>query len=293
MTGFEGLPAGVRRGITGALAVRFPQAVLLEGPEERTLALGWAIAEALECERPRDGLPCGECEACRKVRHRLHPDVIALEKEGEIKVDDARRIRAEASVLPNEGARKVFLIAGAGRMNPTAQNALLKVLEEPPAYCFFLLLTDQPERILETILSRCTRYRLPPEEQPPDESLLPLLTPYLRALAGGRELGLMQAALAVEKLARPQVRAWLALLQTALRDAVFAAGNLGAPLLPAAAAETRALAAKLTVRRLTALYDLCGRLSLRAEGNAAASAMTCALTADVYTLAYPGGGPKA
>lgn len=288
MTGFDalGLPAALRRSITGALAVRFPQTVLLIGPEERTLALGRVIAAALQCEHPKNGLPCGACNACRKAEHRSHPDVIEVEEEGEIKVDAARRVREEASILPNEGARKVFLIAHAERMNPTAQNALLKVLEEPPKYCFFILLTTQPERILETILSRCTRYRLPPEEEAPDEGLLPLLTPYLRALAQGSEVGLMRAAVGIEKLSRPQIRGWLSLLQTALRDAVFAAGRLGAPLLPAAAAESSALAARLTVRRLTAIYELCGTLSLRTENNAAAAAMTCSLTADVYTLAY-------
>ncbi len=285
MNGFDtlGLPAALRRSITSALAVRFPQSVLLIGPEEGTRALGRTIAAALLCEQ---GNPCGRCNSCRKAEKQIHPDLIEIDEEGEIKVETARRVRAEASVLPNDGARKVFLIAHAERMNPVAQNALLKVLEEPPKYCFFLLLTTQPDRILETILSRCTRYQLPPAEEMPDETLLPLLTPYLRALASGSEAGMMRAAVGLEKLSRPQVRAWLSLLQTALRDAVFSAGRLGAPLLPTVSAETGALAARLPVHKLTALYALCGTLSQRAERNAAAAAMTCALTADAYSLAY-------
>ncbi len=289
MTGFEGLglPASLRRSIEGALAVRFPQSVLLIGPEGPAQALGRMIAAALLCTH---GKPCGECASCRKVERQIHPDLIELDEEGEIKVDTARRIRSEALVLPNDGARKVFLLAHVERMNPAAQNALLKVLEEPPKYCFFLLLTVQPDRILETILSRCTRYQLPPEEETPDGELIPLLAPWLRALAEGSEAGMMRAAIGIEKLSRPQVRAWLALLQTALRDAVFAAGSLGPPLLPVLSAETAALAARLPVRTLTALYELCGTLSGRAERNAAAAAMTCALTADAYCLAYLGEG---
>lgn len=285
MNGFGqlGLPAALRRDITGALAARFPQSTLLIGPESRTRPLGRTIAAALLCP---NGDPCGSCISCHKVENAIHPDLIEIEEEGEIKIETARGIRSEASVLPNDGARKVFVIAHAERMNVPAQNALLKVLEEPPRYCFFILLTAQPDRILETILSRCTRYQLPPDEELPDESMLPLLAPYLRALAQGSEVGLMRAAVGIEKLSRPQQRAWIALLQTALRDAVFAAGALGAPLLSGVSAETRAVAARLSVSRLQALYALCGELNGRLELNAAAAALSCALTADVYTTAF-------
>ena len=279
MNGFGslGLPAALRRDITGALASRFPQTVLFIGPDARTRPLAHTVAAALLCG---EGGPCGSCISCRKVESGVHPDLIGIDEEGEIKIETARRVRSEALVLPNDGARKVFLIAHAERMNVPAQNALLKVLEEPPKYCFFLLCAEQPDRILETILSRCTRYQLPPDEEAPDESLLPLLAPYLRALAEGSELGLMRAAVGLEKLPRPQQRAWLSLLQTALRDAIFVADGLGAPLLPAVAGETRALAARLASRRLFALYELCGTLSARLELNAGAAALTCALTAD-------------
>lgn len=285
MKGFGalGLPAGLRRDLVGALSSRFPQSALLCGPEGRTLPLGRTIAAALLCP---EGGPCGACISCHKVENGIHPDLIEIDEDGEIKVETARRIRSEASVLPNDGARKVFLVRHAERMNVPAQNALLKVLEEPPKYCFFLLLTGQPDRILETILSRCTRYQLPPDEEAPDETLLPALAPYLRALAEGSEAGLMRAAMAVEKLSRPQQRAWLTLLQTALRDAVFAAGKLGEPLLSGLAAETRALAARLPSPALYALCELCGELDGRVERNAAAAALTCSLVADVYALAF-------
>ena len=153
MIGFDALrlPAALRRSITGALSARFPQSVLLIGAEEQTRILGRTIAAALLCEQ---GCPCGTCNSCRKAEKELHPDLIEIDEDGEIKVETARRIRAEASVLPNESARKVFVIAHAEQMNPAAQNALLKVLEEPPKYCFFILLATQPDRILETILSR-------------------------------------------------------------------------------------------------------------------------------------------
>ena len=86
MIGFDALrlPAALRRSITGALSARFPQSVLLIGAEEQTRALGRTIAAALLCEH---GCPCGACGSCRKAEKGIHPDLIEVEEEGEIKVE--------------------------------------------------------------------------------------------------------------------------------------------------------------------------------------------------------------
>ena len=81
-------------------------------------------------------------------------------QDAEIKVDTARAIRSDCAVLPNESARRVFLIRHAQNMNVSAQNALLKILEEPPAYAFFILMTENASAILPTILSRCTHFSM-------------------------------------------------------------------------------------------------------------------------------------
>ena len=113
-----------------------------------------AAAYLCEGEHP----PCGQCRACRKVRAATHPDVSRTSPppdKAEIVVDQIRALRAGAYIRPNEGKRKVFVIDPADAMNPAAQNALLKVLEDGPAYAAFLLLADRPGALLDTVRSRC------------------------------------------------------------------------------------------------------------------------------------------
>ena len=96
----------------------------------------------------------------------MHPDLSVIDEgENELKVDLARRIKAENAIIPNDGARRVTVIRHAHKLNPMAQNALLKELEEPPAYAFFILTAEQPDALLQTVRSRCTRLALEPPQQ--------------------------------------------------------------------------------------------------------------------------------
>ena len=144
-------------------------AFLITGPDpaERE-KLGLFCAQALLCEG-EGTRPCGRCAACRKVEKGIHPDLLRRErlpdpdnpkrKVREFRVGQVRELSGEAYVLPNEGKRKVFLLPEADTMNPNAQNALLKLLEEPPAYAAFLLLGNNPGAFLPTVKSRCVSLR--------------------------------------------------------------------------------------------------------------------------------------
>ena len=134
---------------------------LLSGPKgsgKHTLAD--LIAAAMLCQEP-DG-PCGVCAHCRKVRSGSHPDYITIDDPTKktVPVDLIREARADIFVRPNEGARKIYLFPRAQDMGIPGQNALLKVLEEPPPYGVFLLLTDNPEKLLPTVRSRCVELKL-------------------------------------------------------------------------------------------------------------------------------------
>lgn len=137
-------------------------AFLITGPdpaEREKLAL--FLAQALLCEGTGDR-PCGKCLPCRKVEKGIHPDLlqkVRLPDSQVFKVKQVREIVGEAYVVPNEGKRKVFLLPEADTMNTEAQNALLKLLEEPPAYAAFLLLGANPGSFLETVKSRCVALR--------------------------------------------------------------------------------------------------------------------------------------
>ena len=134
---------------------------LLSGPRgsgKHTLAD--LIAAAMLCESS-DG-PCGVCRHCRKVLGRSHPDYIVIDDPTKktVPVDLIREARADMFVRPNEGEKKIYLFPRAQDMGIPGQNALLKVLEEPPGYGVFLLLTDNPEKLLPTVRSRCVELKL-------------------------------------------------------------------------------------------------------------------------------------
>lgn len=139
-----------------------PHAWLLLGPAgsgKRPTAV--AMGAALNCpEQP--GIGCGECSACLRVQRRRFPDVHHIVPEGPIIAVDVVRetIVPEAARSPFEGRVKVFVIEEAERMNPAAQNALLKTLEEPQPDTVFVLISDDEDEILETIRSRCRIVRL-------------------------------------------------------------------------------------------------------------------------------------
>ena len=109
--------------------------------------------------------PCGDCPACRKVAAGIHPDAVILSGEKEnkpITVEQVRKLRADAYIRPNEGERKVYILEHADWMNPSAQNAMLKLLEDGPGYAAFLLLAENTGGVLPTILSRCEQLPLAP-----------------------------------------------------------------------------------------------------------------------------------
>jgi len=106
--------------------------------------------------------PCLSCGPCRKVAGALHPDFITVDdpEKKTVPVDLIRSARADIYIQPNEAEYKIYLFPRAQDMQPPAQNALLKILEEPPKYGVFILLTDNPEKLLPTVRSRCTELAL-------------------------------------------------------------------------------------------------------------------------------------
>lgn len=142
-------------------------AYLLHGPAgtgKRTLAK--RLAAAILCTGKEH--PCGVCASCVKLAHGSHPDFFYYEgKRGAnaIHIDFVRWMRQDAFVKPNDGAYKVYLIPYAEDFSTQAANALLKVLEEPPAHAVFILTADRRERVIETIRSRCIQLAVYPADE--------------------------------------------------------------------------------------------------------------------------------
>ncbi|WP_462410013.1 DNA polymerase III subunit delta' [Neobacillus sp. Marseille-QA0830] len=119
--------------------------------------IGLLFTKALFCESPVDGYkPCESCYQCRRINNGNHPDVHLIEPDGlSIKVDQIRELQAEFSKKAVESSKKVYLLVHANKMSVSASNSLLKFLEEPGPGTTAFLLTEQPQAILPTILSRC------------------------------------------------------------------------------------------------------------------------------------------
>ena len=122
------------------------------------------FAMALQCEKGQID-PCQECHSCKQALTNNHPDIIRVthEKPNTISVDDIRtQVNNDVGIKPYSGPYKVYLINEAEKMTPQAQNAILKTLEEPPAYAVILLLTSNVNSLLPTILSRCVVLNMKP-----------------------------------------------------------------------------------------------------------------------------------
>lgn len=146
---------------------RLGHAYLLSGDRIDDLELlAGEFARLLNCPAcdnpatPDDLTPCGECESCRKIANANHPDVRWLRPESKlrlIRIEQIRNLMEAVNLKANSARYKVAVLVAADRLNDQAANAFLKTLEEPPPRTIFLLLTTEPQRMLETIQSRCLR----------------------------------------------------------------------------------------------------------------------------------------
>ena len=162
-----------------------------QSPEE-SLSTARRMAAAAVCSG-RGEPPCGLCRDCRKAAAGIHPDIIAVRRlsddkgrqKREIGVDQIRQMSADAVVLPNEAERKVYIIEDADTMNIPAQNAALKLLEEPPKGVLFLLCVTNATQLLPTVRSRCAEINRNGGRAPEDGETAKLAREYVEAVAAG------------------------------------------------------------------------------------------------------------
>ena len=131
------------------------------GIGKRLAALNYA--KALNCQTPVDSDACDRCISCRKIDKEIHPDVTTLLPENdELKIETIRRAEEILSLRPYEGKKKVLIVDDADKMNINSANAFLKTLEEPPDDSIIVLVSASPDRLPDTIRSRCMHVRFRP-----------------------------------------------------------------------------------------------------------------------------------
>ena len=145
---------------------RYPQALLFVGPRHAgMLQLANRFMAALICKHI--AAPCGHCSACYLLTQGIHPDIHYVGQalpDKAIKIDQIRDLQQDVYQTPQRGAYRFIIIDPADKMNVPAANALLKILEEPPAHTVFILLAEQIGSLPATILSRCQHYVFEPAE---------------------------------------------------------------------------------------------------------------------------------
>jgi DNA polymerase-3 subunit delta' len=285
----------------GLSAGKLSHSYLLCGPEgagKRTLAR--IMAAAMQCLSAGD-VPCGTCAQCRKVFSGNHPDVIFVDDDEKkiVPVELVRKAKEDLYIRPNEGKKKIYIFPRANDLNASGQNALLKVMEEPPTYGVFILLSTRGEALLPTIRSRCTELTLSPveertatgwlREQFPQESTDALRTAWRKsggflgkakeAVGEGSDLSAETIALAtavadgnvlsailtlnkMEKYKREQMLPILQQMQLVVAEAMTVKAGV-----PATGAQAKHLATQLTASRLRELYDLFGEAAVASNAN--------------------------
>jgi DNA polymerase-3 subunit delta' len=161
--------------------------------------LARTLAKTLNCQNPAkiDGVAtdcCDDCLSCRKIDHETHADIHWAQPESKsriVTVEQMRDLMQQIQLKPTEAEYKVAVIAAADRLNTQAANAFLKTLEEPPSKSVLILLSTEPSRILETILSRCLRLNFSGDGARPLDAAQAEWLEHFGALAAGEQKSLL------------------------------------------------------------------------------------------------------
>ena len=268
---------------------RLPQSVIVEsGNEQSRLRAAELLAAAAQCTQA--DVPCSDCSVCRKVLAHNHPDVkiiSPLKDRTTVSVAQAREVRSDAYVKAHEGRTKVYIFDQAQALTPEAQNAMLKVIEEPPSGSLFIFCLPAAGALLETIRSRSNTVSLPAEDEQKSkgvrEKLEDAVTLLTDAIIARDETDMMAALIPLEK-DRQKILDAMELAALVLRDAVaYGDGQPTISGMPQAAQKLQAaLQKELLVRMLCCIAPLQEYLEL----NGKPALATAKLAGDFTTILY-------
>jgi DNA polymerase-3 subunit gamma/tau len=160
VVGQEHVTQTLRNAVTSS---RIAHAYLFSGPRGTgKTSTARILAKAVNCLAEADNRPCNECQMCQAIDQGRAMDLIEIDAASHTGVDDIRDLRDKISFSPAEATYKLYIIDEVHMLSPSAFNALLKTLEEPPAHAILVLATTEPHKIPATVLSRCQRFDFRP-----------------------------------------------------------------------------------------------------------------------------------
>ncbi len=217
------------------------------------------IANALVCTG--DKKPCSVCSDCIKAQGKGHPDIFETDgikgKSKNFTVDAVREIRDDAFVIPNESDKKIYILKNGHNMNEQAQNAILKILEEPPSYVYFIIVTESKSTMLETVLSRVQVYSLLSDEGVITEKEATAVKNLVGAILNINELALMEQTAVFQKN-NQFAKSVLILMTEIFRDALVKKNGFIREF--RFSEETNNLCKNLTAKSLFNLISVCDEL---------------------------------
>lgn len=245
----------------------FPHGVLVECQNEKEGEdFARFIANCLVCRG--NNKPCGVCSDCLKAQKNGHPDITEMDgikgKSRNFTVDAVREIRDDAFIVPNESDRKIYILKNAQNMNEQAQNAILKILEEPPTYVFFIIVTTSKSTMLETVLSRVQVYSLLSDEGEITEKEENAVKGFVTALLNVNESALMEQTAVFQKN-NQFAKSVLSLLSEVFRDALVKKSGFEREF--RFAKEVKILANAVTAKNLIQLCAVCDELVASIDRN--------------------------
>lgn len=250
---------------------RIPHALIIAaGDYQSRLELANYISAACLCASDSNA-PCFECKSCKKIFSEIHPDVQLFEREKDKKEFSVKivrdNIKSEAFIKPNEADGRVFVIKDAETMNTSAQNAFLKILEEPPKGVRFILCCDNAASMLETIRSRATVYSLLSENKSDekDEHIWSLAVELAELLVSSNEYAFMSKSMVFSK-DKEMLNSVLGKMQILFRDAL--AVKNGADIISGEKDCAFKLASSLSVNNILNLIGKTNELSELINKNA-------------------------
>ena len=267
---------------------RLSHALIFEGSSEETrFKTAHELAKAVLCKSELK--PCGVCSSCLKAESGNHPDIHIISKAADssmIKIDAVREIRSKALLLPNESTKSIFIISEAQLMNANAQNALLKIFEEPQSHVLFILTCPSKASLLETVISRATSYSIGEEVASEKNEKTELIREKANALLNcyisSNELSFMKMTAEFQKDKQLFLEVLKEMLPVIRDGIVFQSGSK--ELLSDFPETAKALASALTAKKSIELYKELSALADEAERSANHNLTLTRLSSKLYDI---------